>query len=275
MSWQTFGHENVKRILDLQLQSGQLSHAYLFYGPEGIGKKTLALELAGKILESDERIMSHPDFSILDQTDEIKVEQMQQFMTGLSFKPFVAAKKVAIINNAQLMNTQSSNALLKTLEEPSPSTVLILISSNKNLLSTILSRCQVFSFNEFTKQQLQEFAHQHQVAADRDVLEFSFGRIGRLLELQDTKIFQSEKLFVSEFEKLQKSTEAERLLAIGQFAEKEPQELQKLFTTWLFWQRQHLNGQSVRSITQLLEALRQLETNKNKKLILQDLFLKM
>src|ERR1700722_14658809 len=98
-TWQTFGHENAKKILDLQLKSGKLAHAYLFAGPQGVGKKTLALELAGKILSS-QNLPIHPDFAILDQTESISVERMQQFMEGLSFKPFLGAKKVAIINNA-------------------------------------------------------------------------------------------------------------------------------------------------------------------------------
>ncbi len=63
-NWETFGHNQVKRILDLQLTSGRFAHAYLFLGPESVGKKMLALELAKKILGVSQ-LNNHPDFSLL------------------------------------------------------------------------------------------------------------------------------------------------------------------------------------------------------------------
>ena len=113
-SWTTFGFEAVKNILDKQMKAGKLAQAYLFCGPEGIGKKTLAVELAKKILQT-ENVSNHPDFQILSEEGEISVERVRQFIAGLSYKPFFAEKKVAIIDSAQNLNTQSGNALLKTL----------------------------------------------------------------------------------------------------------------------------------------------------------------
>lgn len=280
-TWHTFGHENIKKILDLQMRSGKLSHGYLFCGPEGIGKKELALEFAQKILiqtknSSGSSLQSHPDFSILDQIEEISMERMHQFMEGLSFKPFVSSKKIAIINNAHLLNTQSSNALLKTLEEPSPSTILILISANKDVLPTILSRSQFFSFNLFTESQLTIFAQEKNILATTESVMLSFGRIDRLLSLQDKKKLEYEKNIISQFEELQISPEAERLLAVNRFAELEPEDLRNLFLSWTFWKLQQLrsNTSSYKMVGSLLEALAQLQTNKNKKLILQSLFLR-
>ena len=262
-TWQTFGHQNIKRLLDLQLKSGKFPHAYLFFGPEGLGKKMLSLELAAKILGT-EKLSNHPDFAILDQEEEIGVERMQQFMEGLGFKPFMGKYKVAIVNNAQLMNTQSSNALLKTLEEPSASTILILISANKNLLPTIISRCQVFNFNAFTVNQLRDFAKEGNLKADEKLLKLSFGSVGKLMQLQDTQNFVDEENKITDFEKLKAGHMADRLTAISQYAELETPDLRRLFNSWLFWQPS----------LHLLNAINLLETNKNKKLILQDLFLK-
>jgi DNA polymerase-3 subunit delta' len=271
----TFGHQNVKNLLDLQLKSGKFSHAYLFTGPEGVGKKILALELAGKILGTD-NLSVHPDFAILDQTEDISVERIQQFMEGLSFKPFLGKYKVAIVNNAHLMNTQSSNALLKTLEEPSASTILILVSANKNLLPTIVSRCQTFFLNSFTVKQLKQFADERNLRTDGEILKLSFGSVARLMALQDKTVLVREQNSIQEFEDIKKGTKADRLLAISKFAELETPDMNNLFRSWLFWQRQALNKNAnlYWGMSPLLAALDQLNTNKNKKLILQDLFLK-
>ncbi len=267
-TWQTFGHQSAKKLLDLQLKSGKLAHAYLFSGPEGVGKKILALELAAKILKT-QNLGVHPDFAILDQAESISVERVQQFMEGLSFKPFVGAKKVAIINNAQLMNTQSANALLKTLEEPSQSTILILISVNKNLLPTIVSRCQTFVFNGFSLEQLKDFARGRELKDDDEILKLSFGSAARLLQLQDRDKLARQADSIKEFEQIKAGAKWGRLLAIARFADLEIPDLYQLFTSWLLWARQG----DYWGIPPLLAALQQLNTNKNKKLILQDLFL--
>src|SRR6185369_16832179 len=149
-NWVSFGHEKVKSILEKQLAQGRFPHAYLFGGPEGLGKKQLALKFAQKILQT-EKVLSHPDFQILDLEGEIGMESVLDFISGLSFKPFAGSHKVAVVNNAQNLNTQSSNALLKTLEEPAGGTIIILISSTTQLLATIVSRCQVFSFYGFSE----------------------------------------------------------------------------------------------------------------------------
>jgi len=277
--WNTYGHEQVKRILDLQLQSGNLSHAYVFFGPEGIGKKMLAQEFAEKILRlsdtSHAPFASHPDAAILDGGAEITVEHMHIFMEGLSYKPFRAQKKVAIMNDAHLMNTQSSNALLKTLEEPSPSTIVILISTHKNLMPTILSRCQVFSFSSFTDTQMGAYLSQAGIQPPASQVLLSFGRIGRLLQLQDAAELAAEQKRIQQFTELKKNQIAERILAIKDFSELEVNDLQKLMTTWLLWQRQVINEdqRSYPIAHHVQESLRQLQTNKNKKLILQNLFL--
>jgi len=275
MDWKTFGHENIKNLLSLQLGSGRLSHAYLFKGPEGIGKKMLALEFAGRILQAENPNI-HPDFSLLDGNEEITIEAGRQFMEGLNFKPFAGAKKVAIINNAQLLNTQSGNALLKTLEEPSPSTILILVSSGQNILPTIVSRCQTFSFNAFTKNQLVEFAGQKSLRLPDGAVNVSYGKISRLLSFTDVEVFAQEKKIIEKLAQLQQSSRAERLLAIPEFAELETAQIENLVTSWLFFQRNELknNPRKFTTAQEMLSTLFQLQTNKNKKLILQNLFLK-
>src|SRR5574340_798591 len=112
--WQTFGHESVKRVLDKQLKLKKFPHAYLFFGPEGVGKKTLALEFAAKILGAG-NLSVHPDFQILEEADNIAVERTREFIASLGFKPLAAKYRVAVVNDAQNLSSQSGNALLKTL----------------------------------------------------------------------------------------------------------------------------------------------------------------
>ncbi len=271
MNWETFGHENVKKVLDLQINSGNLAHAYLFFGPQGVGKKKTALEFAQKILGST--LSAHPDFSILDEKEDITVETMRQFIEPLALKPFSSKKKVAVINNADLLNSQSGNALLKTLEEPSESTIIILISNGKNLLPTIVSRCLAFSFNSFSKKKLEEYARLNNIKVSEQALLYSFGSIARLIELNNPANLKEAELNYNSFKNLQNSALSERFLAIAKFAEYEPEDLKNIFTFWLLAQRQNIaNAQAIKATQNLITALSELRTNKNKKLILQSLF---
>jgi DNA polymerase-3 subunit delta' len=275
-SWQTFGHDNVKNILSKQLAMEVFPHAYLFAGPEGVGKKTLALEFAQRILGAG-HLKQHPDFKLLaDSEGQIPVEEVRDFIGGLGYKPFAAKRKVAILDNAQNLNVQSSNALLKTLEEPSESTILILIASGKQLLPTIVSRCQVFNFNAFTAKQLESYAKAKKLKAGPDILALSFGSIGRLENLlKDKESEQKSAQVISRYRSLRGGRTADRLLAVSEFSELETKELESLLEDWYYWQAGNLREDPVgyKASAALGEALAQLKTNKNKKLILQGLFL--
>lgn len=274
--WQTFGHKSVKNILDKQLSSGKLSHAYLFAGPESVGKKSLAFEFAKNVL-STEKLENHPDFQILDAEGEIVMEQVLEFISKTAFKPFLGSKKIAIINNAQNLNIQSGNALLKTLEEPSDSSIIILIAGPGKMLPTIVSRASVLNFSAFSKKELGEFAAAHNLEATSEILDLSFGRPGRLKKLNDDKEFFSRELnIIEDYKKLRKQPLGEKLAGLSDFAEIENSVLEQNLLTWLFWQSQELQHQpkeffKVQAIT---DAFLNLKKNYNKKLVLQGLLMK-
>jgi len=157
---QIIGHERQKNILRRALSGGRLAHAYLFAGPEGIGKRLMALAVA-RILFCQNATgcgecaacrklahRNHPDLHILEPDgNSIKIEQIRAIQHELSLRPAEAARKVCLIEAAELMTTAAANALLKTLEEPRGDTLLILISSRpQRLLETIRSRCQILQF---------------------------------------------------------------------------------------------------------------------------------
>lgn len=276
MQWQTFGHEAVKSILGKQFAARRFPHAYLFAGPDGVGKKALALEFAQKILDA-ENLSTHPDFLILDQDGEITMEPVLEFISRLSFKPFLAQKKVAVINNAQNLNLQSANALLKTLEEASESTVIILVANSSRLLPTIVSRCQLLSFHPFSKSQLRDFAAANSLQTTPRIVELSFGSPVRLKKLsQDGEFLENEEQTVHKYESFGKMRLGEKFISIGGLAELEPQELKDSLQTWLMWQNGRLSERPEDFIKAraLGDCLRGLKQNKNKKLILQGLLLR-
>ena len=276
MLWQTFGHTNIKNILNKQLGSGVFPHAYLFSGSSELGKKSLALELARKILNT-EKLENHPDFQVLDADGEIVMEQVLDFIGKIGYKPFFGTKKVAIINNAQNLNIQSSNALLKTLEEPSPSSIIILISSSTGLLPTIVSRCQVLNFNLFSQAGLKQFDQEFNLQASPEMLEASFGRSGRLKKFaQDKDFFLKEKGVIEEYQKITSQPLGEKLSRLADLAELEEASLTQNLLSWLFWQTENLAHQpgDFFRVQALIDALSGLKNNQNKKLVLQSLMLK-
>ncbi len=273
--WRAFGHERAKQILSKQLSEEVLPHAYLFLGPAGTGKKALALEFAGKILQT-EKLSSHPDFSIIDTGPESSVAGIREFIANLGFKPFVAKKKIAIINNAHNLNVQSSNALLKTLEEPSPSTIIILIAASKPL-QTIFSRCVTVNFNALTQNQLKEYAKLSNLKISDKILNLSFGSIERMEKLAgDKEFFRQQEQIIEKLEEIKRGKLLDRILAISDFADAENEGLENTFLVWYRYQAQKLreNPDEFSSLTALSNSINDLKINKNKKMVLQGLFLK-
>lgn len=127
-----------------------LAHAYLFSGPEGVGKKDFALELF-RLINSRESV-GDPDFRLItprveDDETKIYIEDIRDLKTFLSFKAYTGPYKFVVINDADRLTPEASNSLLKALEEPTAFSVIVLVSSKpRQLLPTILSRCENVRF---------------------------------------------------------------------------------------------------------------------------------
>lgn len=136
-------NQKQKEFLIKSAELGKLPHALLFYGQEKLGKKDTALEFAKFLIKDIEK---SPDFILVD-SEEIKISEIKNLIQKLCFKPYSADFKIAVINNAHLMNKEAQNCFLKFLEEPRDKTFLILVTAYPNLLlSTILSRVQKIRF---------------------------------------------------------------------------------------------------------------------------------
>jgi len=180
------GQERAKRVLRRALAEKKLPHAYLFYGAEGLGRFKTALTLAQALLckagEEDacgdcsacKRVAgeNHPDVIVVRPESRkgtkewiidldlgtIRIEQIREFQRWISVRSFEGGGKVGIFEGADKMNPAASNALLKTLEEPPPASLLILVSpSRSRLLPTIVSRCQPVYFSPLPREDLEAF----------------------------------------------------------------------------------------------------------------------
>ncbi len=150
MNWITTGHNNNKKYFEDVIKKGLLSHAYLFCGPDGIGKKMFAYDIF-RLLNNREP-EGDPDFKLLtprleENETKIYIEDIRNLKSYLSLKPYFGPYKFVVINDADRLVDEAANSFLKMLEEPSPFTIIILISSKpKLILSTVLSRCEKVQF---------------------------------------------------------------------------------------------------------------------------------
>jgi len=160
------------RQLGNALKSGKPSHAYLFSGPDGVGKRTAALSFAAALNCSGEagdlcgacpscrKIVSatHSDVQVVGPSgSSLKIEQVRLLQKSINLSPMEGRYKVAIVNDADRLTTAAANSLLKVLEEPPGLTVFILITANEAALPpTVISRCQRIAFRPLSSEVLAE-----------------------------------------------------------------------------------------------------------------------
>lgn len=203
--WQIIGHERAVAYLSQGLSTNQVSHAYLISGPAQIGKATLALDFAKALncteldppcgtCSSCRRIPRglHPDVHLLGEDiatgdlgsggAEISIDEIRELRRQGALKPFEGRRRVFIINGAEWLSREASNALLKTLEEPPEDTILILISSDLALISeTLRSRCQTVTLQPLPTALVAEVVQQRtssDEAAAYLLASLSRGRLG-------------------------------------------------------------------------------------------------
>ncbi|MGM0445840.1 MAG: DNA polymerase III subunit delta' [Bacillota bacterium] len=154
------GQNKTKKILQDTISKNRISHAYLFNGNNGLGKLEMAEEFAQAIFCKNNIVdgcgnciscrklqhNNHPDFfkiEVQEDHSSILIEQIREMQKEISYKPYESEYKIYIINQAEKMTPEAQNSLLKTLEEPPDYAVIILTNEQiKDLIPTIISRCQ-------------------------------------------------------------------------------------------------------------------------------------
>ena len=227
-----YGHDEIVERFRRTLETGRLASTYLFVGPAGIGKRRFALQLAQALLcnESPDASLepcgrcescrlfaagNHPDLDVIalpkDKTrlpiDLFVGDREHRHQVGLchriSLKPFLAGRKIAIIDDADHFNQESANCLLKTLEEPPPRSVLILISTSPSRqLPTIRSRAQIVRFQPLDTETVARILTDTGLVPDRaqasTAAELSDGSVERAVELADPALWAFREQLLAE-----------------------------------------------------------------------------
>lgn len=199
-----YGHEKQIVILKQAQAQNRVGHSYLFSGLDATGKKTLALEFAKVVNceKADEihdscgkcpaclkiKRNNHPDVFFIEAEGQfIRISAIREIQEQMTFKPMEGRRRVFVIDNADKMNDQAANALLKTLEEPAPANILILVTAKPYTLpSTILSRCRHMRFNPLSHNAVAKYLIESENMEKQKALllaGLSGGSIGQALEL--------------------------------------------------------------------------------------------
>ena len=224
MSWQEIlGHDNVLAQFQQCVARGRLASSFLFIGPAGVGKHTFALKLAEALLcpQADlprlepcgdclscrqVRARSHPDLDLITRPADKSVipldlligDKEHRMREGLchrlAIKSCYGGRKVAIIDDADYLNQEGANALLKTLEEPPANSLIILVgTSRQRQLPTIRSRCQIVRFQSLEARTVAKLLIDLGLVSDREqagrVAEIADGSLRRAMDLTDPELW--------------------------------------------------------------------------------------
>ena len=203
------GQERALEIIKINLDRGKLAGGYLFTGPESVGKKMSARVLsqalnclqntndACGVCSSCIKIEKgqHPDVHIISSNDpKLKIEEIRQLKKDIYLRAYEGKFKVFIIDNAHTLTPEASNCLLKVLEEPPDSSLIILVTDKGPMLfKTIISRCKVVKFKAQKRQDL-ELILREGYNLDKGLAHFlayfSEGKLGNALRLKDSDILR-------------------------------------------------------------------------------------
>lgn len=228
------GNPAAKDILERLLEKGTLPSVLLFHGIEGIGKGLFAKAVAEKLMGRIKK--DHPDIHIYypeGKSSQHPISAMRQLIDEVGMPPFEAPCKVFIVHDAEKMLPSSSNALLKTLEEPPSDTYIFLISSDPDkLLPTIVSRCRKIPFFPVPEEELAAFLNKPE---GKRTAYLAQGSVGKSLKVQERPIGE---LFACK-------TYGELLQALAKLEESDDEEEARLtkadeiFEEILYWVREH------------------------------------
>jgi DNA polymerase III subunit delta' len=246
------GNPQAKEILTKSLQKNALPNTLLFHGPKGIGKSLFALNLAQILLQDQKRIEqgSHPDFHLYlpeGKTQMHSIASIRDLIDQVYTAPFEAKHKVFVIQDADRMFPSSANALLKTLEEPLLDTTIILItSSQEDLLPTILSRCTEVRFTPLKEEEIYLHLLSQEITPPqaKELAKLSEGSIGKALAIsRDPDFSEKRELLLDLLMKRNINCHSDlwhKIQKLEALYDKTPIEEQPhdlLFTQIAFWER--------------------------------------
>jgi DNA polymerase-3 subunit delta' len=266
MNWEMLGHEWAVGLLREQVSRQSLRHAYLFVGPQGIGRRTLALRFAQALncltppalgdfcgncrpcLQIAR--MQYADLEVVEAEQKggaLRVEQIRNLQRSLSLSAYEANYRVAILLRFEDATISAMNALLKTLEEPAPQVVLILTAeSAESLLPTIVSRCEVLRMRPLPVDVVSQGLATHWGVSEEQaqlLAHISAGRPGYALRLYEEPELQEQRVtWLDDHWRLLSSSRVERFRYAETLA-KEKDVIPQILAVWLsFWRDVLLRG---------------------------------
>jgi len=253
------GHEWAVDLLAEHVAQGRERHAYLFTGPQGVGRQTLAIRLAQALnclqppapgqpcrkCSACKRIerLQHPDLVVVQAEGEggtLKVEQVRDLQHSLSLAPYEARYRVALLLRFEEAHPSAANALLKTLEEPPAQVVLMLTArSVESLLPTIVSRCEVLRLRPLSVDNVAQGLHDLFGLPSEEaekLAHISDGRPGYAVRLhQHPELLEQRQAWLDELVQLLSANRRERFTFARAVVE-EKERLRELLQVWLtFW----------------------------------------
>jgi DNA polymerase-3 subunit delta' len=259
MNWEMLGHEWAVKLLKEHIVRKNLRHAYLFTGPYGVGRRTLALRFAQalncprpispgvpcrmcrtcKLIDQ----MQYPDLSVV-QADQVggmlKVDQVRELQHSLALAPFEGRYRVALLLRFEEANPNAANALLKTLEEPTSQVVLVLTAeSAERLLPTIVSRCEVLRLRPLPLTLVQQGLQNIWGLPDdqaRLLAQISGGRPGYALQLHNSPdLLVQRQTWLDDQTRLLSASRVDRF-AYAENLAKDKETLRSALRVWLsYW----------------------------------------
>lgn len=282
------GNQKTVKLLDRIFQSGKIANAYLFLGPEGVGKFMLAKDFAEKLTGNIEK--ANPNLLLIRPEEEtikgivkkrdIKVETIRELQHKLSLTASGAGYRAVVIDEAERLNKIAQNALLKTLEEPNEKVVLILVSQNENkILPTMVSRCQKIKFGLVSDEEMREISDKSE-----EIAFWSCGRPGIAKKiLDDPAELEFRENTKKELEIITAGNISEKF-ALAESWSKDENKIYEKLNLWLILLRENLRGAKssvspdkalifIEAISESMQILK--DTNTNTRLVLENLFLKL
>jgi len=259
------GHEWAAQLLQRHIAAGEARHAYLFTGPSGVGRRTLALRFAQALNCTQPPApgepcgvchicvqtwqMQQPDLSIVQPETEaaaVKVEQVRDLQHSLALSPYQARYRVALLLDFQQASASTQNALLKTLEEAPERVILLLVASTpESLLPTITSRCEILRLRPMPLDRLTHVLQERLKLPNQDahlLAHLAGGRLGYAVQLHDhPDILEQRRAWLDDLLNLLSASRRERFayaesVARGGDRPAIKAALTELYQVWLsFW----------------------------------------
>lgn len=218
------GHDIPKKILTNDIDKNKISHAYAFVGPIGIGKCMLAEEFAKKLFDVEDLkvAIDYKKIEKLEGKKNILVEQIRkELVEDVYIHPAANDYKIYVIDDAEYLNEEAQNSLLKTLEEPPEYVCIILITQNmQSFLPTIISRVKQIKFDKLSDREINEYCALNDIENNfnQNMLSYIDGSVGKLIKLKQEDEFNLFKQTEEIVENIKKKNEGQVLKSLDKIS---------------------------------------------------------